>query len=111
MEPYKWYLQRAGRVDLVLERAKATGRIGDPVVRQEIAKLLTLAKAAEWTARRAPAAQAQGRPPRPEGSLGKLAASHVARAAAPVHTPLTRADAMLNREDRAIGWVISEMLV
>ena len=26
MEPYKWYPQRAGRVDLVLERAKATGR-------------------------------------------------------------------------------------
>src|SRR3954454_17061334 len=40
MEPYKWYPQRAGRVDLVVERAKATGRISDPVVRQEIAKLL-----------------------------------------------------------------------
>ena len=26
MEPYKWYPQRAGRVDLVMERAKATGR-------------------------------------------------------------------------------------
>ena len=72
MEPYKWYPQRAGRVDLVVERAKATGRINDPVVRQEIAKLLTLSKAAEWTARRARAAQMQGRPQGPEGSLGKL---------------------------------------
>ena len=27
MEPYKWYPQRAGRVDLVVERAKATGRV------------------------------------------------------------------------------------
>ena len=27
MEPYKWYPQRAGRVDLVIERAKATGAI------------------------------------------------------------------------------------
>src|SRR6201993_411087 len=45
MEPYKWYPQRAGRVDLVVERAKATGRASDPVVRQEIAKLLTLSKA------------------------------------------------------------------
>ena len=61
MEPYKWYPQRAGRVDLVLERAKATGAISDPVVRQEIAKLLTLSKTAEWTARRARAAQAEGR--------------------------------------------------
>jgi hypothetical protein len=25
MEPYKWYPQRAGRVDLILERARATG--------------------------------------------------------------------------------------
>ena len=33
------------------------GAISDPVVRQEIAKLLTLSKAAEWTARRARAAQ------------------------------------------------------
>ena len=86
MEPYKWYPQRAGRVDLVLERAKATGRASDPVVRQEIAKLLIMSKAAEWTARRARAAQEQGRPQGPEGSLGKLVSSHVARAAARVHT-------------------------
>ena len=38
------YPQRAGRVDLVIERAKAMGVNGDPVVRQEIAKLLTLSK-------------------------------------------------------------------
>jgi alkylation response protein AidB-like acyl-CoA dehydrogenase len=110
-EPYKWYPQRAGRVDLVLERAKATGRIGDPVVRQEIAKLLTLSKAAEWTAARARAAQAQGRPPGPEGSLGKLAASHVARVAARVHTLISGADAMLTGEDGAMEGVIAEILV
>ena len=40
LEPYKWYPQRAGRVDLIMQRAKETGRINDPVVRQEIAKLL-----------------------------------------------------------------------
>ena len=101
MEPYKWYPQRAGRVDLIVERAKETGRNTDPVVRQEIAKLLTLSKAAEWTARRARAAQMQGRPQGPEGSLGKLVASHVARAAARVHTLITGADAMLSGEDGA----------
>jgi len=111
MEPYKWYPQRAGRVDLVMERAKATGRINDPVVRQEIAKLLTLSKTAEWTARRARAAQAQGRPPGPEGSLGKLAASHVARAAAHVHTLITGADAMLSGEDGPMNGVIAEILI
>ena len=73
MEPYKWYPQRAGRVDLVMKRAKETGKITDPVVRQEIAKLLIMSKSAEWTARRARAAQNQGKPQGPEGSLGKLA--------------------------------------
>src|SRR5258708_24629427 len=83
MEPYKWYPQRAGRVDLIMQRAKETGRINDPVVRQEIAKVLVMSKAAEWTARRARAAQEQGRPQGPEGSPGKLTSSHIARAAAP----------------------------
>ncbi|MEZ5857050.1 MAG: hypothetical protein R3D67_20785 [Hyphomicrobiaceae bacterium] len=59
LEPYKWYPQRTGRVDLVIQRAKETGRNTDPVVRQEIAKLMIMAKSAEWTARRAREAQAQ----------------------------------------------------
>ena len=111
MEPYKWYPQRAGRVDLVIERAKAAGVNGDPVVRQEIAKLLTLSKSAEWTARRARAAQMQGRPQGPEGSLGKLASSHVARAAARVHTLISGADAMLSGEDGPMNGLIAEILV
>jgi len=111
MEPYKWYPQRAGRVDLVLERARQTGKLDDPVVRQEIAKLLVLARSAEWTARRARAAQAQGQPPGPEGSLGKLVASHVARAAARVHTMISGADAMLAGEDAPLQGVIAEVLV
>src|SRR5258707_2566382 len=110
-QPYKWYPQRAGRVDLIIERAKETGANQDPHVRQEIAKLMILSKSAEWTARRARAAQRQGRPQGPEGSLGKLAASHVARAAAHVHTLITGADAMLTGEDGAMGGVIAEILV
>jgi alkylation response protein AidB-like acyl-CoA dehydrogenase len=111
MEPYKWYPQRAGRVDLIIERAKATGRISDPVVRQEIAWLLTLSKTAEWTALRARAAQLQGRPQGPEGSLGKLVASHVARAAARVHTLISGTDAMLAGEDGPKDGLIAEILV
>ena len=80
MEPYKWYPQRAGRVDLVIERAQGDGGRSDPVVRQEIAKLLCLSKAAEWTARRARAAQMQGKPQGPEGSLGKLVVAAMWRA-------------------------------
>ena len=111
LEPYKWYPQRAGRVDLIMERAKETGRIADPVARQEIAKLLIMDKCAEWTARRARTAQEQGRPQGPEGSLGKLASSYVARAANRVHTMISGTDAMLTGEDSPMDGTIAEILV
>lgn len=111
LEPYKWYPQRAGRVDLVLPRAVETGAIDDPATRQEIAKLLTLAKTAEWTARRARAAQQLGKPQGPEGSLGKLVSSHVARAANRVHTMISDAEAMLTGPDSPMDGVIAEILV
>ncbi len=110
-EPYKWYPQRAGRVDLILERAKETGANKDPHIRQEIAKLMIMAKSAEWTARRARAAQQQGRPQGPEGSLGKLAASHVARACARVHTLMTGTEAMLTGSGSPRDGIIAEILV
>lgn len=111
MEPYKWYPQRAGRVDLVIPRAKETGKINDPVVRQEIAKLLIMSKSAEWLARRARTAQEQGRPQGPEGSLGKLISSHVARAAARVHTLMSGANALLSGEDGELNGTIGEILI
>lgn len=111
MEPYKWYPQRAGRVDLILPRAKETGAINDPVMRQDIARLLTMSKAAEWTARRARTAQEQGRPQGPEGSLGKLASSHIARAAARLHTAMAGGQAMLTGEDGPMNGLIAEILV
>ena len=111
MAPYNWYPQRAGRADLIIERAQEAGCIEDPVVHQEIAKLMTKSKAAEWTAKRARAAQEQGRAPGPEGSLGKLAASVVARAANRVHTMINGADAMLSGADSPRDGLIAEVLV
>jgi len=111
MEPYKWYPQRAGRVDLIVERAKATGKDKDPVVRQAIAALLSLARAAEWTGRRAKAARVLGRPPGPEGSLGKLYSSQIARAAAHVHTLITGSDALLKGADGPLEGIIAEILL
>jgi len=111
LAPYKWYPNRAGRVELVIPRARETGKLDDPVVRQEIARLMILAKSAEWTARRARSAQEQGRPQGPEGSLGKLAASHVARSAARVHTLISGADALLTGADGAMDGTIAEILV
>jgi alkylation response protein AidB-like acyl-CoA dehydrogenase len=111
MEPYKWYPQRAGRVDLLIARAKAAGKFNDPLVRQEIAKVLTLHKASEWTARRARAAQELGQPQGPEGSLGKLISSNIARAAARTHTLITGSDAMLSGTDAPLDGTISEILI
>jgi alkylation response protein AidB-like acyl-CoA dehydrogenase len=111
MEPYKWYPQRAGRVDIVMPRARETGRIADPVLRQDLARLLMLSAAAEWLAHRARTAQEQGRPEGPGGSLGKLAASHVARAAAAVHTAISGADALLAGVDGPHDGLIAEILL
>ena len=111
MAPYKWYPQRAGRVDLIMQRARETGAIKDPAIRQEIAKLMTLHKSAEWTARRARSAQEQGKPQGPEGSLGKLAASNVARAAARVHTMISGADSMLSGDDSPENGTVAEVLI
>ncbi len=110
-QPYTWYPQRAGRVDLIIERAKETGANRDPNVRQEIARLMILARSAEWTARRARATQQQGRPQGPEGSLGKLAASHVARGCSRVHTMITGTAAMLTGSDGPRDGIIAEILV
>jgi len=95
----------------VMKRARETGRIVDPVLRQEIAKLLIMSKSAEWTARRARVAQEQGKPQGPEGSLGKLVSSNVARQAARVHSYITGADALLSGEDSPMNGVIAEILV
>ncbi|MBM3645710.1 MAG: acyl-CoA dehydrogenase [Alphaproteobacteria bacterium] len=111
MAPYTWYPQRAGRTDLVMSRVRETGKLDDPVIRQEIGRLLVLSKSAEWTALRARAALAQGKAPGPEGSLGKLVASHVARQAARVHTYLSGTDALLSGADGAMDGLIAEILV
>jgi len=110
-EPYKWYPQRAGRVDLVIERAQETGAIDDPVIRQDIARLLVLARTTQWTAARARAAQQAGKPQGPEGSLGKLSASNIARLAARVHTDITGIEAMLTGPDSPREGTIAEILV
>ncbi|MCC6717530.1 MAG: acyl-CoA dehydrogenase, partial [Acetobacteraceae bacterium] len=96
---------------MILPRARETGAIHDPVARQEIARLLVMAKSAEWTARRARTAKEQGKPQGPEGSLGKLASSNVARAAARVHTLITGASALLAGTDGAADGIIAEILL
>jgi alkylation response protein AidB-like acyl-CoA dehydrogenase len=109
--PYVWYPQRAGRADLLIERARANGLAGDPVIRQEIARVLSLQKASAWTAERARVARETGRPPGAEGSIGKLAASQLARAAAKAHALIARSSGMLSGEDAPLNGVVTEVLI
>ena len=100
-----------GRPDLVPERAEATGAAADPVVRDRMMELLTFQRASQWTADRAKAARALGRPPGSEGSIGKLALSEVARRCHDVHSTIAGARAMLRDGDDPVDAVIAEVLV
>jgi alkylation response protein AidB-like acyl-CoA dehydrogenase len=110
-EPHKWYPQRAGRVDLLLERAEANQRGNDPLVRQEIARVQSLAMTARWTAQRAAAARRAGRPPGPEGSLGKLMSSSIARAASHAHGVIAGNSGTIDGPESPAHGVIAEIFV
>ena len=108
---YSWYPQRAGRPDLVIEHARTAGVSNDPVMRQAIARLLTLQQVSSWTAERARVARALGARPGAEGSMGKLAASNIARESAKVHAMIAGARGMLAGPDSPLGGVITEVLL
>lgn len=132
---YSWYPQRAGRVDLLVPRAQASGATGavardtvardtlamdsfatgavarDAVARDTVVRALSMQRISGWTASRATAARALGREPGAEGSIGKLAMSVVARAAHRAHTALVGAEGMLTGPTTAEGGLIAEVLV
>ena len=109
-ETYRWYPQRAGRVDLVVDHVRTAGRNQEPVARQAVAKALSLQRAHQWTGQRATDNRAVGRSPGPEGSLGKLGLSEVARSAAHVHSLLAGASGMLTGPQSPFEGVIAEVL-
>lgn len=74
-------------------------------------RALTLARTMRWTAERAAANRRAGRQPGPEGSLGKLASSNVARAASAAHAAIAGAAAMLCGADSPLDGIITEILV
>ena len=108
---YAWYPQRAGRADLLVERARARALAGDPTVRQAIVDALGFQRASEWTAARAKRARQLGKPPGPEGSLGKLAASELARRSHRAHTMIAGADAIAWTGDDPTARTVVEVLL
>ena len=97
--------------DLVIDQARATGSASDPVIRQQVAGLESFARAARWTAERGQAARAAGRPPGPEGSLGKLSSSRIARAGNAVHGQMVGAHGMISGPDSPLGGIVAEVLI
>jgi len=110
LETYRWYPQRMGRPDLALDHARRLGRATDPVVRQELARLHALRRVSEWTAARARASTARGRPG-PEGSIAKLLLSHIARQAARTHTVICGPRGTLRGADGPYDGAIAEVFV
>ncbi|MFM7119577.1 MAG: acyl-CoA dehydrogenase family protein [Gammaproteobacteria bacterium] len=112
MAPYTWYPQRAGRVDLLLPRARETGALRDPAVRQEIARALILAEGTRLATAQAEARRRAGsNEVIPAGSIGKLAASVIARQCSVAHTLIAGSNAMLGGADADEGGVIAEILL
>ena len=73
--------------------------------------MLARQRAHQWTAQRAADNRALGRAPGPEGSLGKLGLSEVARTAARVHSQLGGASGMLTGPEAPFDGMIAEVLV
>ena len=108
---YSWYPQRAGRVDLIEDHARTKKRNTDPLIRQEITKLLSMHRIGEWTAARARAARKLGRAPGAEGSIGKLMSSNVARQANKTHSMIAGASALLTGPHSSYDGIIAEILI
>jgi alkylation response protein AidB-like acyl-CoA dehydrogenase len=70
-------------------------------------------RASQWTAERAKANRALGRPPGAEGSIGKLAISEVARQAAKVHSLVAGAGGLLAGDDphAPLDGLLAEILI
>jgi len=112
LQPYVWYPQRAGRVDLIMPRARETGAIADPVIRQEIAKLICLNKATEIAAAAAEEQSNSGADKIvPAGSISKIARSEISRQAAHVHTLISGIDSLYTGPDAPEDGLIAEILL
>jgi len=79
---------------------------GDPVVRQDIARIYTLLEIARFTGLRAQAAAARGERPGPEVSTGKLMASTIVRTLRDVGLRIEGPHGMLHGDDAPLGGML-----
>jgi alkylation response protein AidB-like acyl-CoA dehydrogenase len=107
---YRWYPQRAGRADLVVPHARQRAPLS-PVARQGVAGVIAAQRVGSWTAERAAAGRDQAGGAGPEGSVGKLALSALARRSAATHAALAGPGAMLAGPTSPLEGTVAEILV
>ena len=82
------------------------GRSGDPIARQDVARLYTLLEIARYTGLRAQAAAARGEGPGPAVSTGKLQASAIVRILRDAGLRMEGAHGMLSGPDAPMGGML-----
>jgi alkylation response protein AidB-like acyl-CoA dehydrogenase len=109
LKTYVWYPQRMGRPDLIIPHAKAAGRASDAKIRQRIAHVQSLVNIERWTQQRARAAREAGGKPGPEGSIGKLLTSRIAKAAAALHDSIAGTGVLLADDTGPLDGTVAEI--
>lgn len=98
----------AGSEELLIELARANGKIEHPVVRQQIVRLHILNEIARFTALRAKAERKRGRELPGVGSIGKLAMSNAVRASRDLGLSIIGPLGMLHAYSRAEREALSD---
>jgi alkylation response protein AidB-like acyl-CoA dehydrogenase len=93
---------RAEKANLLVELAREGGRLDDPYIRQQIARVDGLATVNRWNAQRSKAAADRGEAATLM-ALGKIAMSRILHETARVETEIVGAEAMLAGPDNPVG--------
>jgi alkylation response protein AidB-like acyl-CoA dehydrogenase len=93
---------RAEKTNLLVELARQAGRLDDPYIRQQIARVDALATVNRWNTQRSKAA-ADRSEAATCAALGKIAMSRILHETARVETEIVGAEAMLAGPDNPIG--------
>ncbi len=98
-----------GAEELMRTLLETFERGGDPIARQDAARLYTLLRIARWNAMRSRAALARGMRPGPESSIARLITAEIARAQRDLYLRLEGAAGMLAGEDAPLRGVVQRL--
>ena len=93
---------RAEKANLLIELARDAGRLDDPYIRQQIARVDALATVNRWNTQRSRAAADRGEAATLM-ALGKIAMSRILHETARVETEIVGAEAMLTGPENPVG--------